>query len=233
MQAGKAFWFLMQAVPALFCTGQAAQKGWTTDPRSHTDEIETKGTEHITPDFPSHAVSYTVKSNVTKWVVWMFELGVCPLTTGKISWLLGSPSKGQRANKRQLKQDHFSYEWLCEIPLITLTAFPLHTPQPCKQIKDSRSDSFPKPTVQSQTQTNGESWAFWYLYQSRIFTFGVFLSQLILTWQFSLVFCKSLRLWNCQSFVTHAATFTRWKSIIFLACQHQILYEHNWMMWCF
>lgn len=174
MQAGKAFWLLMQAVPALFCTGQAAQKGWTTDPRSYTDEIETKGTEHITPDFPSHAVSYTVKSNVTKWVVWMFELGVRPLTAGKISWLLGSPSKGQRANKWQLKQDHFSYECLCEIPLITLTAFPLHTPQPCKQIKDSRSEAFPKPTVQSQTQTNRESWAFWYLCQSIIFTFGVF-----------------------------------------------------------
>jgi len=37
LQAGKAFLFMIQAMLALFCRGQAAQKGWTTYPRSHND----------------------------------------------------------------------------------------------------------------------------------------------------------------------------------------------------
>lgn len=159
----------------------------------------------------------TIKSNVTSLYIWPGSLST---DSRKGLLLLDSPSKDQRTSKWQSLSSS-AMKCLREILLIQLKVFLPHTPQPWKQIKNSRAEALPRPTVQSQTQTNSESWAFWSLYLPTIFTCWFWL-QLILTREFSLLFWELFNLQSCQSFMTPVAPFMR----TFLACQHQIFCEY-------
>ena len=127
----------------------------------------------------------------------------------------------------ELKHNYSTSAMKClgKILLIKLKPSLHHTPQPCKQRRDSRSEAFPNPShkqwklsflialsVQNIYRFNGYNW-YWH---------GNFLS-----------YSQSYSIYKLSALRDTNSNFYQMEINFCLMCQHQIFCECSWMMWHF